>query len=132
MFEVRVEVEFPAAHHLIGYQGDCARPHGHNWKMHVFARSHGLDSIGMSVDFRILKKSVKELVARWDHQDLNLLEDFKDINPSAEQIARLAYNHLTREIAVLNKGDHKVWIDRVAVLENDRCSATYLGESPRT
>ncbi|MFP5339424.1 MAG: 6-carboxytetrahydropterin synthase, partial [Gammaproteobacteria bacterium] len=41
------------------------------------------------MDFRALKGAAKELVAPWDHQDLNLLPDFKDINPSAEQIAKL-------------------------------------------
>src|SRR5438309_8585297 len=43
VFELRVKVEFPAAHHLDGYPGDCARPHGHNWGIEVFARSRKLD-----------------------------------------------------------------------------------------
>lgn len=123
MYELRVKVDFPAAHHLEGYPGDCARPHGHNWALEVFAKSKKLDSIGMAMDFRDLKGAAKELVAPWDHQDLNLLEDFKQINPSAEAIARLAYDRLS---AILDSGE--TWIERVTVWENERCSASYYDE----
>ncbi|MDR3606457.1 MAG: 6-carboxytetrahydropterin synthase [Oligoflexia bacterium] len=122
MFELRVKVDFPAAHHLEGYPGDCARPHGHNWVLEVFARSKKLDSIGMAMDFRTLKQAAKELVAPWDHQDLNLLPDFREINPSAEAIAKLAFDRLAK---IVDGAD--TWIDRVTIWENERCSATYLG-----
>jgi 6-pyruvoyltetrahydropterin/6-carboxytetrahydropterin synthase len=123
MYELRVKVDFPAAHHLDGYPGDCARPHGHNWVLEVFARSKRLDSIGMAMDFRALKSAAKELVAPWDHQDLNTLEDFKTINPSAEAIAKLAYDRLS---AIID--GESTWIDRVTIWENDRCSASYFDE----
>src|SRR5512141_1368611 len=35
IFEVSVETNFSAAHALRGYQGDCARLHGHNWTVRV-------------------------------------------------------------------------------------------------
>jgi 6-pyruvoyltetrahydropterin/6-carboxytetrahydropterin synthase len=123
MFELRVKVDFAAAHHLVGYSGDCSRQHGHNWVLEVFARSKHLDSIGMAMDFRALKEAVKEFVASWDHQDLNTLREFQDINPSAEQMARLTYDSLSRTI-----NNSKTWIDRITVWENDRCSATYFEE----
>jgi len=121
VFELRVKVDFPAAHHLEGYPGDCARPHGHNWTLEVFARSRELDSVGMAMDFRRLKMAARELVAPWDHQDLNTLEDFRSRPPTAEQIARLAHERLS---TLLDGG--RTWIDRVTVWENDRCSATYF------
>lgn len=126
MFELRVKVDFAAAHHLQGYPGDCARPHGHNWVVEIFARSTRLDSIGMAMDFRDLKSAAKELIAVWDHQDLNQLEDFRERNPSAEEIAVLAYERLSKR---LDTSD--TWIDRVTVWENDRCSATYFDERKR-
>jgi 6-pyruvoyltetrahydropterin/6-carboxytetrahydropterin synthase len=129
VFELRVQVEFPAAHHLEGYPGDCARPHGHNWKLDVFARSRQLDPIGMAMDFRQLKGAAKELVAAWDHQDLNTLEDFREINPSAEQIAKLAYDRLSALVDQSGSGD--TWIEKVTVWENDRCSASYFDETKR-
>src|SRR5690606_17286581 len=104
-----------------GYPGDCARPHGHNWGLEVFAHSKRLDSIGMAMDFRDLKRAVKEVVEPWDHQDLNTLPDFKDINPSAEQIAKLAFERLS---ATINNGE--TWISRVIVWENERCYAAYF------
>lgn len=124
-YELRIEVEFPAAHHLEGYPGDCARPHGHNWVVEIFVRSLKTDSLGMAVDFRDLKKAAKELVAGWDHQDLNTLPEFKNVAPSAEQIARIAYEKLG---ALMGKNpDTKAgtWLDRVTVWENARCAATY-------
>ncbi|MEK7691880.1 MAG: 6-carboxytetrahydropterin synthase [Bdellovibrionota bacterium] len=126
-FELRVEVEFSAAHHLEGYPGDCARPHGHNWVLEIFARSQGLDSIGLAVDFKALKSKARELVAPWDHQDLNVLPDFKPAttrNPSAEEIAKLAFERLSDSINTA-----QTRIDRVTVWENPRCSATYVGDS---
>jgi 6-pyruvoyltetrahydropterin/6-carboxytetrahydropterin synthase len=123
MYELRVKVDFPAAHHLTGYPGDCARPHGHNWVLEVYARSTKLDSIGMAMDFRDLKRAAKELVAPWDHQDLNLLDDFKTINPSAEAIARLSYERLAKQL-----DGAETWVDKVTIWENERCSATYYGE----
>lgn len=126
MFELRVKLDFPAAHHLPGYPGDCARPHGHNWGLEVFARSRKLDSIGMAVDFRALKGATRELVAGWDHQDLNSLPDFKTLAPSAEQIAKLAYERLSAVMDGL-----EIWIDRVVVWENERCWASYWDEGKR-
>ncbi len=120
MFELRIKVDFAAAHHLRGYPGDCARVHGHNWTVEVFVRSEGLDSVGMAVDFRELKSATRELIAPWDHQDLNTLKDFEGVNPTAERVAQLAYERLSTNLN--GKG---VWIDRVTVWENDRCSATY-------
>ena len=77
----------------------------------------------MAMDFRALKGAAKELVAPWDHQDLNTLEDFKDVNPSAEAIAKLAYDRLS---AIID--GESTWIDRVTIWENDRCSASYYDE----
>jgi len=123
MYELRVKLDFPAAHHLEGYPGDCARPHGHNWGVEVFACSKRLDSIGMAMDFRTLKNAAKELVAPWDHQDLNTLPDFKDINPSAEAIAKMAFDRLSKVV-----DNEETWIQKVTIWENERCSASYYDE----
>jgi len=123
VFELRVKIDFPAAHHLTGYPGDCARPHGHNWTVEVFARSKRIDSIGMAMDFRDLKVALKEIIAGWDHQDLNTLPEFKELNPSAEVLAQIVFQRLSPMISHSQK---ETWIDRVTIWENDRCSATYF------
>lgn len=122
MFELSVRVEFAAAHRLEGYPGDCARPHGHNWIAEVFARSKGLDSIGIAIDFRDLKKAVNEIVSAWDHRDLNLVSDFEGSNPSAERLAQVLYEKLDQQFQ-----GAATWIDRVTIWENARSAATYLG-----
>ena len=125
MFELRVEVDFSAAHHIEGYPGDCARPHGHNYVVEVYARSTRLDSIGLARDFRTLKTAAKELVAPWDHQDLNTLADFKGVSTSAEQIAKFGYERLSKQIDQ-KSADGRVWVEKVTVWENSRCSASYF------
>lgn len=126
MYELRVKAEFPAAHHIQGYPGDCARPHGHNWVVEVFARSERTDSIGIAIDFRTLKKAVKEVIQPWDHQDLNLVADFEKTPPTAEQIARISFEKISQVV-----NNQETWVDRVTIWENDRCSATYFDEKRR-
>jgi hypothetical protein len=46
------------------------------------------------------------------------------VNPSAEAIARLAYERLSKRI-----DGPGIWIDRVTIWENARCSATYWNEN---
>jgi 6-pyruvoyltetrahydropterin/6-carboxytetrahydropterin synthase len=121
LFELRVKLEFAAAHHLEGYPGDCTRPHGHNWGVEVFARSRRLDSIGMAMDFRKLKSAVKELIAPWDHQDLNTLADFRERPSSAESIAQLSFERLSTQV-----NTPETWIEKVTIWENERCSASYF------
>jgi len=125
VFELKVMLEFPAGHHLRGYPGDCSRPHGHNWKMEVFVQAAKLDTVGMAIDFRDLKAATKEMLTRWDHQDLNGLEEFKQINPTAENLARLAFEELGKRLATKFQVT-EARISRVTIWENDRCSASYF------
>ena len=129
MFELKIKIDFPAGHNLVGYEGDCARPHGHNWELELFVRSRALDKVGMAVDFRLMKKAAKELVSRWDHQNLNELEEFRHLNPTAENLAKIAFERLSTQINA--PSDAGPWVDRVTVWENPRCSATYMGEVGR-
>ncbi|HVN49248.1 MAG TPA: 6-carboxytetrahydropterin synthase, partial [Bacteroidota bacterium] len=71
MFTVSIETEFSAAHIIRGHNGACSRQHGHNWKVTVEVQSQELDSLGMSIDFFILKKMTEDVLAQLDHHDLN-------------------------------------------------------------
>jgi 6-pyruvoyltetrahydropterin/6-carboxytetrahydropterin synthase len=123
-FSVRVQVEFAAAHHIRGYDGECARPHGHNWKIEVEAATEQLNQIGIAVDFKVLKAMVKKLVDRYDHQDLNTIAPFSDLNPTAETMAMVFYNELETGIQGSKPMD-SLELKRVTVWENDRCSASF-------
>ncbi|WP_353891030.1 6-carboxytetrahydropterin synthase, partial [uncultured Victivallis sp.] len=39
MFEIEIDRSFSAAHQLRGYNGDCCKLHGHNYKITVTVRS---------------------------------------------------------------------------------------------
>lgn len=123
MFEIYVKTHFSAAHRLRGYPGDCARVHGHNWMVEVYVKSHELNEIGIAIDFRDIRKAVKEVVVRMDHTDLNELPAFSELNPSSENIARYLYMELGK---ILNSGP--VRISRVKVCETPGAGAFYWEE----
>ena len=92
MYRLRIEDTFDAAHKLVGYEGKCARLHGHTWKAEVFVTGEKLDDTGMLVDFSILKDRLKQITGILDHSFLN---DFKEIgNPTSENLARYIFNNL--------------------------------------
>lgn len=121
MYEVKVLTEFAASHHLREYDGTCERRHGHNWKVEVICGSETLDSIGLVIDFRVLKEKVNVILDELDHYDLNECAYFKDVNPSSENIAYYIFSKL-RDDASLTE---KVRVLRVNVWENDRSCASY-------
>lgn len=74
---------FEAAHHLPGYPGKCARPHGHGYRLDVTVEGP-IRMDGLVFDFYDLKRIVNErVVEKLDHRDLNELMPL----PSAENIA---------------------------------------------
>ncbi len=129
MFELRVKTHFAAGHHIVGYQGNCARPHGHTWIVEVFIRVKDLDPIGMCFDFKKLKEVVNGVVDRWDHQDLNELDDFKKVNPTAEWIAKIAYDQISERLASEKVGvPAGAKVHRVTIWESEKASATYFAD----
>jgi 6-pyruvoyltetrahydropterin/6-carboxytetrahydropterin synthase len=94
MYEITSEVSFSAAHRLKNYRGPCENLHGHNWLVRASVRTNELDASGIGIDFKILKKHLKEITNEFDHCDLNAILDKKDLNPSSENIARYIYYKL--------------------------------------
>lgn len=123
-YGVKICVEFPAAHHIRGYEGECARPHGHNFKVEVEASSPNISDIGIALDFRDLKVMAKQLAERFDHQDLNTIAPFTDINPTAETLSKYFFDELEESIK-RNPKTQTITLKRVTVWENDRCAASY-------
>ncbi len=121
MFTATVMDGFSAAHSLRGYQGDCERLHGHNYRVEVAVTSLQLDATGIVMDFRDLKGILKEVLGGLDHQYLNDLEPFAAINPSAENIARFIYQSVSGRVLP------PVMLKEVTVWENDSCRVTYSG-----
>lgn len=123
VFEISVATEFAAAHSLQGYPGNCAQVHGHNWIVEVFLRCRELNAIGISIDFREVKRAVKESIEDLDHSCLDEHPAFKNTNPSSENIARFLYEVLGARINSAN-----VKISRVRVSETPNTGACYWEE----
>jgi len=120
MYEISVKTQFSAGHHLAGYRGSCAKPHGHNWEVQVFIRGEELDKLGMLVDFREVKKAVQEILAELDHTDLNTLPAFAKRNPTSENIARHLYGKLSGKFNAAGRA-----VSRVMVSETPQTSVSY-------
>ncbi|MFT3901550.1 MAG: 6-carboxytetrahydropterin synthase [Niabella sp.] len=79
--------------------GKCALPnfHGHNYELVIKITGEPNPDTGFVMDMKELSDLVKrEIHARFDHKNLNLdTEEFKQLNPTAENIAVVIY-HLLR------------------------------------
>ncbi|RPJ05290.1 MAG: 6-carboxytetrahydropterin synthase QueD [Spirochaetaceae bacterium] len=121
MFEVSVTDSFSSAHFLPDYQGKCERLHGHNYKVVLAVRGKELDPKGLLVDFSILKDALKNILDKLDHHLLNELPWFKNLAPSAENIAYVIYNETS---AILP--DIKIF--SIEVRETEKNRAIYYGQ----
>ena len=108
MFKISVTTKFAAAHQLRGYEGPCENLHGHNWVIKAKIGSERLDEIGMVYDFKKLKIHLNEIVDKFDHQFLNEVKPFDEINPTSENLAKYIFESLA---AKLPKGIEVVAID---------------------
>ena len=124
MFEVSVEDSFAAGHALRGYRGKCENPHGHNYKVRITLAGEQLDSIGLLYDFKDLKQAMNQIIDRLDHQMLNDIEPFRELNPSAENMAKYFYDEANRHLRQATQG--RVKVKQVKIWETDTTTATYF------
>jgi 6-pyruvoyltetrahydropterin/6-carboxytetrahydropterin synthase len=74
----------------------------------------------MVMDFKELKDKAKLLIERLDHQFINEIPPFTDINPTTENMAKFIFDELSK---IVNTDDRKV--SRVKIWESDTCYASY-------
>lgn len=122
MFEITVKTDFAAAHRLNNYHGACENLHGHNFIVEVSVLCNKLDNSYIAIDFRELKKIVKNIVSRLDHTYLNDHDYFKNTNPTSEMIAKYIYEQTE---ATLGKNCRP---RKVSVYETQNSKATYWGD----
>lgn len=94
MFELKVSVVIEAAHRLKGHKGKCDSLHGHTFKFDIYAIAKEQNEIGITVDFEDLDQVAQEIIMPMDHCYLNEYRPLKGQAPSAENLARYAYNEL--------------------------------------
>jgi len=131
MYRVCQEIDFCYGHRLLDYSGKCRYLHGHNGKAVVVLEAASLDKRGMLVDFSDIKRSLCAWIdSELDHRMI-LCESDPAIphlqslgeplvlipeNPTAENIARLIFEHARSE---------GLPVAEVSLWESLRSGATY-------
>ncbi len=86
--------------------GKCSYPnyHGHNYELIVQVTGEVNIETGYVIDMKELGSLIKKQVhEKFDHKNLNLdTAEFKNLNPTAENIAVVIYNLLRPHIADIN------------------------------
>jgi len=102
------KAHFNAAHRLFVPEWDdeknsavfglCSNPkfHGHNYNLAVKVTGEVDEQTGFVIDLKVLKDIIKtNVLLPFDHKNLNLeVDDFKNTNPTAENIAIAIYNRI--------------------------------------
>lgn len=82
--------------------GKCNNPnyHGHNYELIVVVKGEIDPETGYVYDMKLLSDLIKEHVLnKFDHKNLNLdTDEFRHLNPSAENIAVVIWNILREKI----------------------------------
>jgi 6-pyruvoyltetrahydropterin/6-carboxytetrahydropterin synthase len=82
--------------------GKCNNPHfhGHNYELIVEVKGEIDPETGYVYDMKLLSDLIKEHVLnKFDHKNLNLdTDEFRDLNPSAENISVVIWNILREKI----------------------------------
>lgn len=103
---------FNAAHRLFNPEwseemnqrifGKCANPnyHGHNYELIVSVTGEPKPETGYVYDMKLLSDLIREnVLIKFDHRNLNLdTEYFKELNPTAENIAVVIWRILRQKI----------------------------------
>ena len=104
--------------------GKCNNPnwHGHNYEIIVSLTGEPDPDTGYVYDMKKLSTLVKEKVLnRFDHKNLNMdVEDFKEINPTAENIVKVIYDLLRSEV----EDEYEM---KITLYETERNYVEYAG-----
>ena len=114
-----MKTHFSASHLVEGYEGDCKKLHGHNWKIQVRVKTDIQNEIGISFDFKTLKGIVEPLIQKLDHEFLNDLDLLEGKNPTAENLSEFIYYKVKEQLP------EEAEMDKITVWETDKYSITY-------
>jgi 6-pyruvoyltetrahydropterin/6-carboxytetrahydropterin synthase len=98
MYVVSVQAHYDSAHFLRKYKGKCERLHGHHYVVEVTLATETLNESGLAFDFVDVKRHLRELADWLDHENINDLPPFTEIESSAENQARFFYDELKQRL----------------------------------
>jgi 6-pyruvoyltetrahydropterin/6-carboxytetrahydropterin synthase len=105
--------------------GKCNNPHGHghNYALEVTVSGQVEPSTGMICNLVDLDDAVRrEVLSRFDHENLNFREEFASIVPTTEKLSEVIFNILQQSF----KGAH---LEKVRLEETLMNSFEYAGEA---
>lgn len=77
-----------------------------------------LDSDGMAFDFVVARKALGDLVALFDHRDINTVPPFDRVSPTTEHLAAWFRERMQERLPGARVRSATVW-------EGPHCNATY-------
>ena len=104
--------------------GKCNNPygHGHNYSVEITVSGQVDPQTGMVCNLIDLDGFVQEqLLQRFDHQNLNLLQEFAGAVPTTENLCISIYQ-------IVKRGFHKAHLEKVRIEETTLNSFEYAGE----
>lgn len=105
--------------------GLCNSPnyHGHNYVLEVWVEGETDPETGYVIDLKLLSDLIsREVKDPFDHRNLNLdCPEFAELNPSAENIARVIWHKLREQLDPVYGLEVRLW-------ETDRNSVFYDGK----
>lgn len=121
MYTIALQRRFEAWHHLIGGDfGAESEPHTHPYLLELRIQGPDLDEHGYLVDLLDVEKLLDGILERFAGQDLNKDRDFKHLNPSLENFARIVAMDLAKRV----RGRNLLSLT-VRLWENERAWASY-------
>ena len=82
-----------------------------------------LDETGLLLDFKLLKQVMRPVVDYLDHQMINELKPFDEVNPSAENLAKYFYEQTAAQLAEMSGG--RVRVKDCTLYETETSFARY-------
>lgn len=98
MYIVCVQAHYDSAHFLKSYHGKCEQLHGHRYVVEAALATQKLGEGGIAFDFVDLKRELRALADELDHENLNELPPFAEIETSTENQARYFYDELKKRL----------------------------------
>jgi len=105
--------------------GKCNNPygHGHNYALEITVSGTVDERTGMICNLADLDEFVQRgLLERFDHQNLNCLEEFKELVPTTENLCIVVYD-------ILQRGFRQAHLEKVRFEETMMNSFEYWGEN---
>lgn len=94
MFLLNVKASYDSAHFLRNYHGRCENLHGHHYVVEAGLAFDDVGEGGMAFDFTDAKRHLRAIAGELDHQNINDLEPFTTLEPSAENQARWIFQQM--------------------------------------